>query len=173
MMIRLMLLLSWLMARFSLIEKKDPDPSAPPPDDRPFPQDGALTDATPPESLCPRLNGQILDAGGARYRMTCGSATGCPLDDGTAFFGGAADQQRTLDGCLEACAATPGCNSINWLDTDCKLPKSIPSSRLWNRANDPRSQQQSSPIARPGVSSGSATRLLPSPATISRGTSCN
>lgn len=62
-----------------------------------------------------------MESGGSRYKMTCGSATSCPPDDGVKYFGAAADQQRTLDGCIQACADTPGCNSINFLETDCKI----------------------------------------------------
>ncbi|KAH6840596.1 hypothetical protein B0I37DRAFT_357472 [Chaetomium sp. MPI-CAGE-AT-0009] len=96
----------------------DPDPSAPPLDDRPFPQDDHLANPTPPDMLCPQLNEQVKEIGGSRYWMTCGSATNCPPEDGVAYFGAAADQQRTLDECLQACSNTQGCNSINFLETD-------------------------------------------------------
>ncbi|KAK3905540.1 hypothetical protein C8A05DRAFT_41504 [Staphylotrichum tortipilum] len=88
--------------------RTDPDPSAEPLDDRPFPQDGALSGPAAPELLFPALGGQIMDAGGARYRIT----------RGVKYFGPAADQRWTLDECLQAYINTPGCNSINWLETD-------------------------------------------------------
>ncbi|KAJ4288813.1 hypothetical protein N0V88_007140 [Collariella sp. IMI 366227] len=100
---------------------QDPDPSAPQFDNRPFPQDGTLGSSEAAEKLCPGLNGQVTEAGGARFRMTCGSATSCPPDDGARYFGAMADQQRTLDDCAKACATTSGCNSFNFLDTDYTL----------------------------------------------------
>lgn len=68
-----------------------------------------------------------MEVGGSRYRMTCGLATGCDPKDGTKYWGTVADQKRTLDDCLQACADIPGCNSINWLNTDCKSLSIVPS----------------------------------------------
>lgn len=54
--------------------------------------------------------------------MTCGVATNC-VEDAVKIFGAAGDKQRTLDDCLQACVDNQalGCNSINFLETDCKI----------------------------------------------------
>ncbi|KAK4129624.1 hypothetical protein N657DRAFT_677219 [Parathielavia appendiculata] len=89
---------------------------APQRDDRPFPQDGAMSNPAPPHKLCSGFNGQVIKAGGACYRMTCRSATGCPPDDGVRYFGSSADQQRTFDDCAKTCANTSECNSFDFLE---------------------------------------------------------